>query len=186
VQITVALDLTADEKKQLAAILRCKDTQVETALEPYGRAALQEYVRLFLGQRVSGSGSDFREYRLFLLIREVFKDQIPDEQQISSLFQLPLTQSRALLRTVMAKYQYELRPVVDASLAQAVKSAKQPEAGADYELPVNSANIVDGLNRLLTEIDGSLPKIMRVAGTVSIYCIKPSSYAELAKRLKVK
>jgi hypothetical protein len=78
----------------------------------YADAAAEEYIRMILGQRVFTRGQDIREYRLYLLVKHVFAGKLPTEQQICSLFQTTTTQSRALLRAVMSKYQYELQEAI--------------------------------------------------------------------------
>lgn len=66
---------------------------------------------MFIGQRVFTRGRDIQEYRLFLLIRGPFGNTIPDDQMVCDLFQTT-TQSRALVRSVMSKYQYELSQAI--------------------------------------------------------------------------
>lgn len=75
--ISVSLELTDDEKTQLASILGTTSDGLEEALAPYAQASLDEYVRMFLGQRVFTRGSDAREYRLLLLIKHAFDDRFP-------------------------------------------------------------------------------------------------------------
>ena len=54
--ISVSLELTDDEKTQLASILGTTSDGLEEALAPYAQASLDEYVRMFLGQRVFTRG----------------------------------------------------------------------------------------------------------------------------------
>src|ERR1039458_7388469 len=107
--ISVTPHLTSVERDQLAQILACEVSELDQVLSSYGSAALEEYVRMILGQRVFTRGSDILEHRLLLLVKEAFGGRIPDEQRVSALFQLSSTGSRSLIRAVLAKYQYELR-----------------------------------------------------------------------------
>jgi hypothetical protein len=147
VPISIELKLSSDERAQLAGILKCDLAELDSKLEAYGRSALEEYARMFIGQRVFTRGSDIREYRLFLLVKEPFGSQIPDEQLVSDLFQTTATQSRSLIRSVMSKYQYELQDAIDASLKQTVERAEPEED--DWTVTVNSENIVESLNRVI-------------------------------------
>jgi hypothetical protein len=79
VAISVSVELTAEEKKQLAAILGTTASNLDAALKPFAKAALEEYVRMFLGQRVFTRGSDAREFRLLLLIKHAFDNRFPDD-----------------------------------------------------------------------------------------------------------
>ena len=85
--MTVAFDipLTAEDRAQLAGIIACSPEELDERLSNYAKAAAAEYVEMFLGRKVFTRGSDIREYRLFLLIREVF-GRLPTEQQVSDLF----------------------------------------------------------------------------------------------------
>ena len=181
--ITIELPLSDEEKTQLAGILRCQVSELDAVLASYATAALEEYTRMFIGQRVFTRGADIQEHRLFLLIKEPFENQIPDEQRVSNLFQTTATQSRSLIRSVMSKYQYELQDAINSSLTSTVQDA-EPE-GDDWTVTVNSENIVESLNRVIGSIDGSLPQIEKKRGTVSNYVLRRSSYMRLCERFGI-
>ncbi|HLK13362.1 MAG TPA: hypothetical protein VKT78_01030 [Fimbriimonadaceae bacterium] len=178
--ITIELPLTNDERRQLAGILHCEPRDLDAVLAPYAAAAIEEYTRMFIGQRVFTRGADIHEYRLFLLMKEPFERQIPDEQRVSDLFQTTASQSRSLIRSVIAKYQYELQDAINSSLKSTVEGAEAE--GDDWTVTVNSENIVESLNRVIGSIDGSLPQIEKKRGTVSNYVLRRSSYLQLCER----
>jgi hypothetical protein len=180
VAITLNLPLNDEEKAQLAGILHCDAGALDAVLAPYAAAALEEYARMFIGQRVFTRGSDMHEYRLFLLIKQPLEGRIPDEQHVSDLFQTTANQSRSLIRSVIAKYQYELQEAINATLRNAVEAAESD--GDDWAVTVNSENVVESLNRLIGSIDGSLPQIEKKRGTVCSYVLRRSSYTRLCER----
>lgn len=176
---------SAGDREKLAEILQCYPDKLEEVLQPYARAAATEYVEMFLGQKVFTRGSDIREYRLFLLMREVFK-RLPTEQEVSDLFQTTETQSRGLIRSVMSKYQYELTDVLNKSMKDALEDAAQDrgaDEGDDWYITVSSEYIVEALNRLVAQRDGTLTRIVLRKGTASSYVIRPSTRAELRDAL---
>lgn len=176
------MDLTDTERQQLIRTLGCEDDDLEGELDKFRAAASEEYIRMILGQRIFTRGQDMNEYRLLLLIRHVFSDSLPTEQQISSLFQTTATQSRSLLRAVMSKYQYELQSSVATTLKSVLEGARKPNSDSDARLiTIDSENIVEALNRRIAAIDGGLPRISKYRGTVSTYEIAESAYAELMK-----
>jgi len=142
--ISVSIELSADEKKQLAAILGTTAAKLDEALVSFGKAALEEYVRMFLGQRVFTRGSDAREFRLHLLIKHAFDNRFPDDQRISDLFQTTLSESRSLIKSVSAKYQYELAGAKEATLKEVLGSAVQRDD--TWLLSINSRTVVEQLN----------------------------------------
>lgn len=178
-QITAQLNIDADDSAELAKILSCTNAELPNRLVHFASAAIHEYVSMFLGQKVFRRGSDINEYRLYLLITKALDNRIPDEQSVCRLFQTSATESRALIRAVMSKYQYLLRDAVDASMRQIVDAAKQEHENDPYEVVVNCLNVIDELNRALAEIDGTLLTISKKRGSVSTYEIAPSSYARL-------
>jgi hypothetical protein len=182
--LSFELPLNDDEERQLAGILRTTPDQMAQALTPVALAATQEYVRMFLGQKVFTRGSDILEYRLFLLVKEVFNNKVPDEQRISDLFQVTANGSRSLTRSVLSKYQYELHDAVHRSLNDTVDAAVPGENG-DYEVAVYNEGITESLNRMLGSEDSTLPPIGKKRGTVCTYVIKPSAYQCLCRVLGV-
>jgi hypothetical protein len=183
-EITVNLNLSEDDKKQLAAVLGSHDKNVElkTTLQLYAQAALLEYVNGFLGKTSLTRGSDTREYRLFLLMKEVFKEQIPDEQTISELFHITLPQSKTLIKAVISKNRYALKETIKTSLIKTISDGKVDEY-KDCETSIKNLIIVDELNYILALKDGTLPKILRKPRTVSTYIIKASSCEAISSYL---
>ena len=187
VQITVNLNLSEDDEKQLAAVLGSHDDNMElqTTLQLYAQAALLEYVNGFLGKTSLTRGSDTREYRLFLLMKEVFKEQIPDEQTISELFHITLPQSKTLIKAVISKNRYALKETIKTSLIKTIKHGKVDDEYKDCETSIKNLIIVDELNYILALKDGTLPKILRKPRTVSTYIIKASSYEAISSYLEI-
>lgn len=177
--ITTQLALTAEEKRELAAILDCTQAQLADTLADYASAALTEYVAMMLGKKVFRRGSDILEYRLFLLITKALGNEIPDEQAICRLFQATATESRSLIRSVMSKFQYQLKDAINASRKSIVESATSPGDGQAYTVTIHNKNMVDSLNVLLAERDGSLQPVAKKKESVSDYELSPASYAAL-------
>jgi len=71
----IAVDLTVspEERRQLARILGCTDDSLDDALTAFATAALQEYVQMFLGQRVLTRGSDILNTACSCLRRPHFR-----------------------------------------------------------------------------------------------------------------
>lgn len=174
------LNLTSSERKQLASILGCEPGKLQSVLAPHATAALEEYARMFLGQRVFTRGSDIREYRLLLLIRHAFGNEFPSDQEVCDLFQTRLTEARSLIRAVSAKYQYELSDARDLTLKRTLDSAQAH--GGDWLVSIGSLPLVEQLNRELQSISSLLPPVTLSPNTISTYVVPDPSYQELRKR----
>ncbi|MDP1713709.1 MAG: hypothetical protein Q8L41_03105 [Anaerolineales bacterium] len=177
--IQVNINLSAPEVNNLTAILQCSQKDLPNIITLYATAASREYIDMIIGQKVFKRGSDILEYRLFLMIEEVFNNLIPDENKVSNLFQTTATESRSLIRSILSKYQYKLKVAIEMSLKNIIESATQESTDADYTVVINSQNLVDELNQMLAKIDGNLPLVSKQRGSVSTFVIKPSSYKKL-------
>lgn len=184
----IEINLNDQEKEQLAQILECDDKDLEESFKPYCEAASLEQLRMILGQRVFTRGSDFREYRLFLLIIHAFDNDIPSEQKVSDLFQTTITQSRSLIRSVMSKYQYELDKAIKDTIKNKLSEAKPSKSKSEhkYIVAIDNKSIVEQINRELGKIDGELTRMKKVRNSVSTYEIEPASIQDLADKLGVK
>lgn len=183
--VAATVQLTTEDRRALAQIIGCAERDLVGRLAAFASAAATEYVTMILGQKVFRRGSDLLEYRLFLLVREVFDNQIPDEQDVCNLFQTTASESRSLIRSVMSKYQYQLKVAIERSMRRVIETAEQAEDDKPFTVTVNSANVIDELNRVLAEIDGSLPSVSKKRGSVSTYEIAASSHARLWARFGI-
>ena len=181
--ITFTIPLTEIEELELATILGIGPDNLRTVVSSFGVAAAEEYLSMIRGQKVLKRGSDILEYRLFLLIKYAFNGIIPSEQKVCSLFQTTLTESRSLIRSVISKYQYQIKEFLTDTLRQVLTNATHVNEEDDYTVVINGINFVDELNRLLAEVDGTLTPVTKKKGSVSTYEIKPASYNALQTRL---
>lgn len=178
--MSVSVELSGDEKKQLAVILGTTTAKLDEALVAFAKAALEEYIRMFLGQRVFTRGSDAREFRLLLLIKHAFDNRFPDDQRISDLFQTTLSESRSLIKSVSAKYQYELAGAKEATLKAVLNTAVQRDD--TWLLSINSRTVVEQLNRDLVQLGSDLPPVRLKENTGSTYVVAASSFQKLREK----
>jgi hypothetical protein len=180
-KVTIDLNLTNAEEADLRRIIGQETAKNWPAgFAPFAAAGAEEYARLFLGQKVFTRGSDVREYRLFLLIRTALGKEIPDEQTVCALFQTTLSQSRALLRAVMSKYQYELSKEISGSLRKIVNAAKKLEGKDTWIIKVNNENGIAELNKILARQPGQ-DEIARQSGKLGTYELKTAARDFLLK-----
>lgn len=184
-QVTITLNFTPAEETEVAAILGCSIADLNNQLNTCAKASLSEYLTMFRGQKVFKRGSDMLEYRLLLLIENTFNGEIPDERTVSSLFQTTLTESRSLIKSVISKFQYQLRHHIDNTLKATLQRATRQNNTLDYTVVINSQNVVNELNKTLADIDGSLSAIIKKKGSVSTFEIPPSSYNQLCNKFHI-
>lgn len=183
--IQTTLKLDKQEEKILREILQCQDdAEFAEKLNTVAAAAVEEYCRMILGQKVFNRATDLREYRLLLLIKTLYHNTIPNEQAVSALFQTTPAESKTLIRSTTSKYKYELKDAVAETLKDIIAEAEPADAKDNkHRVVIKSATQVDELNRILLLKDGTLPKIKKDAGSVSQYIIEASSYEALREYL---
>lgn len=183
--IQTTLKLDKQEAKILREILQCQDdAEFAEKLNTVAAAAVEEYCRMILGQKVFNRATDLREYRLLLLIKTLYHNTIPNEQAVSALFQTTPAESKTLIRSTTSKYKYELKEAVAETLKDIIAEAEPAdEKDNKHRVVIKSATQVDELNRILLLKDGTLPKIKKDAGSVSQYIIEASSYEALCEYL---
>ena len=183
--IQTTLKLDKQEEKILREILQCQDdAEFAEKLNTVAAAAVEEYCRMILGQKVFNRATDLREYRLLLLIKTLYHNTIPNEQAVSALFQTTPAESKTLIRSTTSKYKYELKDAVAETLKDIIAEAEPADAKDNkHRVVIKSATQVDELNRILLLKDGTLPKIKKDAGSVSQDIIEASSYEALREYL---
>lgn len=184
-RITVDIEINDADQQSLAGILGCTVQELPNRLPGYGSAALEEYIRMFLGQRVSKRGTDFLEHRLFLLILRALGGRVPGETAISNLFQTTATESRSLTRAVMSKFQYAMSDAIKATIIAELERATRNEGEDNYSMALACTSLVDHLNRELGKLDGRLIQISKKKGSVAIYEITAESYVRLRRHFEM-
>lgn len=174
--ISIELDLGETEIAEIASVLESDDGNLAAILSRHFKASALEYLAMYRGQKVFRRGSDLLEYRLLLLIETAFEGVIPDEHEVARLFQTTPGESRALIRSILAKYQYRIKEVIKRTISQKLAEAGQEEEGGSHSVVINSVNIVLEMNRILADLDGSLQPVKKNRGCVSTYEIMPSSF----------
>jgi hypothetical protein len=185
-EIKFDVEIQDEEKELLKTILHCdSDEDLNNLLNKLGRSSFEDIRRMIIGQKVFTRGRDILEYRLFNLIKFFFDGKIPDEQKICDLFQITATESRAFIRSIMSKYQYDLKETISSTLKEQVENIQKEENEEIYKLSIQNQYFKDELNRILGTIDTSLPIIEKERGTISTYVIQTSSYQKLCEHFDI-
>ncbi|MCK8488280.1 hypothetical protein M0651_13965 [Paenibacillus sp. MBLB2552] len=72
----------------------------EQSLNKLCQAALTEYKEMLLGKGLPTRADEIKQHRLLHLITYFFQNSLPNEAEVSSMFQLTETEARALIRNV--------------------------------------------------------------------------------------
>ncbi len=181
----IKIGISQEMERTLSEILKCDIEGLNKELSKIASAATEEYIKMMLGEKVFTRGSDIREYRLFLLIINYFEGNIPDERIISTLFQTTQSESKSLLRSTLAKYHYMLKDSINESIIRVFSGDHSQNENGNYIVKNIPINIIDEMNRIVSEIDGSHNQIKKQRGTLQVYEIPPATYEALNEKLGV-
>lgn len=177
IQIDISNDFfTADEKDKLKILLRVTDeAEFADALRRVTLAAFDEYRHMFLGIGLPSRANEIREYRLYHLIKRYFQDRVPDELEVASMFQLPISRSKSLIQNVLARFRYDLYDEILNTLRSIILDAKETGDG-QYRVYISSTNMVDELNRIISRSGLRFRLITKVRNESNFYTLAPDSY----------
>jgi hypothetical protein len=172
------ISIPSEEEALLREALGLDAAQdLQATLNGHFTAACHEYLAQYCGQRVFRRGSDFLEYRLALLVRHAFQARLPDEEQVARLFQLTLSESRSLLRSLLAKY----KGMVWSGLTRSLKDLLEPVTLAhrrddgSFRLRITSTAAVMAMNQQLATADGQIPPVRKLPGSLNLYVVDPAA-----------
>ncbi|KQM79199.1 hypothetical protein ASE74_01115 [Pedobacter sp. Leaf216] len=184
VQINFQLNLSNDEELLLSKILKCTQIQLPDNLSRIGNAALNEYVKMFTGDKVFTRGKDMLEYRLINLIQSYYQGRIPAEDEISGIFQTSQVESRTMLKAISSKYQYILEAVIKESLKNKLDIDARKNGNSDFRISIDGSFFRDGYNKILARVATHAP-LVKDNTTTSVYIIKNGEYAYLCNQLGI-
>ena len=171
------------ELLKLKALFECSDEEAfHKKLEYVVLAALEEYRDMLLGQGLPSRSAEIREYRLFYLIKHYFNGLIPNEVEVSTMFQLPVTRSRSLLLNVLTRFGYDLEQEIRNTIVLELEKANF--SNTDHlEIPlfIQSRNIVDQINLVVAASGKQLPWLRPVRNQAGVYLLGIDTYEFLCK-----
>lgn len=148
------------ERLQLNGNGQCSDV-FNDVLTKLGKAAFLEYKKMFTGTGMPKHADEVSQERLFLLITYYYRDRIPTEQEVSSIFRLASSTSKTLLRNTLSRYRTQIASQIHNSLVAALKFAEPQTENADRILTIPSDIILDELNAIINQKAPTLDKISR-------------------------
>jgi hypothetical protein len=173
-----------DEKEKLMRLFEADtEEQFNQSLGKVILAALDEYRDMFLERGLPTRADEIKEYRLYYLIKRYFSGRIPDELEVSSMFQLPESRSKNLILYVLTRFHYDLRDEVLNTLRTIIQGAEKVNAGIEYLVFILSKNMVDELDRIIGRSGVQYKKLSKVKNESNCYSIAPDSYQVICKYL---
>ena len=112
-------------------------------------ASFIEYKDMLLGNGLPTRADEIKQHRLFHLIKHHFKGRIPNESEVSRMFQLTESESRSLIKNVRTRFRYQLENEINNTLKEVIVACSLNND--KYETIIQSDNVLEELNRILTQ-----------------------------------
>lgn len=166
--------LNESEKQRLMDTLNMEE---ELDMKGIIMASFIEYKDMLLGNGLPTRADEIKQHRLFHLIKQHFRGRIPNESEVSRMFQLTETESKSLIKNVRTRFRYQLESEINNTLKEVVENCS---LNIDkYETIIQSDNVLEELNRILTQVNPSLEPIKKVRDSSRKYTMSEDTYNAL-------
>lgn len=125
------------------------EVEAEEIIERLATAARAEYAMMVEQTALPATVREWRQLRLYLLIKHVYKGHVPSDSRIAELFGMTDSAAAALVKNTCASYRKQLREVLRSTIGELLHNP----AANDSNNPPSSYRIRIGSNALLTEIN---------------------------------
>jgi len=171
-------------REKLAQVLRSTDDKdLDERLERIAKAAVSEYVEMFLGRQMPTRANEVKERRLFHLLKCYFQDRLPTEAEILVMFQLTESAATRLLRDVRVKYRADFEAEIENSIRKTLESATPYYQ--DYRVVIRSESILEELKQVVAVEAPELDQVAKVKNSAGVYEIKQDTFKILCSHFKV-
>jgi len=189
-KISFDLHLPDEDAQRLEEVLAsalARDTgdkrlPLDRVLALCAEAGLAEYLELFLGRRIFTRMRDENEFRLLQLVRHLYANRIPSEGTVSELFQLTPSEARGLIRSLRARYRFDIADALEATAKRTLERLAFNKADSSYRVNIPEGTLVEHFRYLLEREGGTFPPPEKKERTTGVWLFSRESANVLRKR----
>lgn len=174
-------ELPAEKLELIRKTLKIEEAETVEAINKIAKAATTEYIQMLVEGGMPNRADEAKQDRLFYLILNFFEHQLPNESQISTIFQLTQSQSKTLLKNTVSRFRHKLEQSLNTSMVSVINAAEADDTR--YLAVINSEVVRDELNMLITQNEPTFKPITKRKGSASQYEISADSYVLLQQLL---
>lgn len=168
------------DEKQLQLI---HEKFVKLKAEDVLNVAIEEFFDFMKNPKRIAKFSLLQEYRLFLLIKHIYKDRFVSELEVAKIFKVDLPFAKKMINNVKIDYEKEIQQFTRQSLKNLIETVKEEDKDGMYFFTCESKAMIDSLNSILQEVDVSFRKIVKESRSLCTYKIFIDEYNKLKKEL---
>ena len=158
--------------------------QLDIALTKITKASFMEYVKMFKEKGLPTRADEVQQERLFFLLLYYYQVSLPNENELSSIFQLTQSQSKTLLRNTKSRYRTKISGFIKNTLLETINSATQTTVNDPYEFVCTSLTTVEELNLIISQKGPTLEPVKKIRGLSSKYTCAIDTYNLLQQELQ--
>lgn len=177
-----AAELSAEDQALLQESLNKSPGDLPAALTRLCKTAFMEYLKMLKEKGIPTRADDVLQERLFLLLNHYFINRVPNEDEISPIFQLTESQSKTLLRNFKTKYRTKISSIVRTTLHNAIGAAEHDINNDNYYFVGTAITIIEELNKVLKIHAPKLKPIEKEVAFANKYLCEPDTYNYLTQK----
>jgi hypothetical protein len=176
---------SGSEKEKLKELFEItKEQDFRKAINGVALAGLEEYRDMFLGDGMPMRADDIKQYRLLYLIKHHFENRIPNELEVSIMFQIPESRSRNLLRYVLSRFRHEVEQEILNTIENILFGVYQVQSSDNYQVYSGADNMVEEINRIIALAGEKFKLMSRVPNESHLYVLAPDSLEKIRAHIK--
>jgi len=170
-------------KPSLKRNLKLDDAEFNNNIGKLARTSFLEYTDMIIDVGIPSKVSDLMQERLLLLI-ENYYDDIPNEIEISRIFNIPTSRSRTILNYLKSIHRNRINDRLESALKSFVNSGQAVENNTKYEYIVKSKPILQELNEIIINEKPGLDKFTQKVNSAGKYLISKDTYDFLKNKFQ--
>ena len=148
------------------------------------KTSIMEYKKMFKEKGLPTRADEVLQDRLFFLITFYYVNRLPNESEISSIFQLSSTQSKTLLKNTISRYRTRVTEQIRNTIYEVVRQGNRDEVKSQATMVIFSDNVLEQLNLIVSQYQPHFDKIARVRGSAGEYKCSLDTYNFLIEHLR--
>jgi hypothetical protein len=141
---------------------------IKEGLELAGKV---EYEYLMFSHHKFFSLSELNQYKLYLLIKHVFKYLIPTEYEVTQIFSITTLQATTLIKNTYSMYQFELEQALRNTIGVVLEQPRDGNAEDGYLIRIRSKYLLNEMNEILAYKRETDPPIRKMNSETNAYKI---------------
>jgi len=186
----IIINLQEDDlsEKEISIIKDCLGIEEEAKLEEdlgkLAKAAFMEYVKMLTESGMPTKAEEMKQERLLFLLKYFFADRIPDENDLSLIFQITQSQSRTLLKNTKSRFRTKIEKNIRKSLLKAIEKETKPDIkNKMVYFECKSSAFIEELNSIIRLKASNNKPIQKKPETAGWYGCSKDTHEFLIKEL---